>query len=90
MIKGTRLTVEFLPGLLAEEWTFDLLLENYPGLTGVALKALFAFGAETLGDESRSRAPTVPPLRSPRLRSRVRTQAAEFEDFLGSNCAISL
>ncbi len=51
VVSGTRLTVEFRLGLLAEGWTYDQLLENYPGLTNDSLRAVFAFAAETLGDE---------------------------------------
>jgi uncharacterized protein (DUF433 family) len=51
IVAGTRLSVEFLLGLLAEGWSFDQILENYPGLTPESLRAVFAFAAETLGDE---------------------------------------
>jgi uncharacterized protein (DUF433 family) len=33
VIQGTRLTVEFIIGLLAEGWTEADILRNYPGLT---------------------------------------------------------
>jgi uncharacterized protein (DUF433 family) len=33
VVKGTRLAVEFILNLLAEGWSVDQLLENYPGLT---------------------------------------------------------
>jgi uncharacterized protein (DUF433 family) len=51
VVAGTRLSVEFLLGLLAEGWSFEQILENYPTLTRESLQAVFAFAAETLGDE---------------------------------------
>lgn len=52
VVKGTRLSVEFLLGLLGAGWTREQILENYPGLTPEALQAVFAFAAESLQDES--------------------------------------
>lgn len=43
VIRGTRLSVAFLLGLLAEGWTEQHILENYPQLSGEALRATFAF-----------------------------------------------
>ena len=39
-IKGTRLTVEFLLGRLADGWTNDEILENYPQLSNNDLRAV--------------------------------------------------
>ena len=33
IVKGTRLTVEFIIDLLAQGWTGEEILRNYPGLT---------------------------------------------------------
>lgn len=52
VIAGTRLTVDFLLGLLAEGWTLEQLYENYPGLTEDSVRAVFGYAAETLGDET--------------------------------------
>ena len=52
VVKGTRLAVDFLLGLFAAGWTPDQILENYPTLTPEVLRAVFAFAAETLQDES--------------------------------------
>ena len=51
VIKGTRLSVEFLLSLFAEGWTHDQVLENYPQLDRTALQAVFAFSADCLHDE---------------------------------------
>lgn len=51
-VRGTRLGVEFLLGLLAEGWTTAQLIENYPGLTEDALRALFDFAAEAVREQN--------------------------------------
>jgi uncharacterized protein (DUF433 family) len=51
-IKGTRLAVDFVLGLLAEGWSQEQLFENYPGLNQKVLQALFAYASECLRDES--------------------------------------
>ena len=51
-VKGTRLSVEFLLGLFAAGWTEQQVLENYPTLTSEALRAVFAFAAECMREES--------------------------------------
>lgn len=51
-IKGTRLSVEFVLGLLASGWSQEQLLENYPNLTKEALSAVFAFSSERMKEES--------------------------------------
>ena len=43
VVKGTRLSVEFLLGLFAAGWTEKQVLENYPTLTPQSLRAVFAF-----------------------------------------------
>ena len=52
VVKGTRLSVEFLLSLFAAGWTQTQVLESYPNLTADSLQAVFAFAAETLRDES--------------------------------------
>ena len=49
-IKGTRLSVEFLLGLLASGWTEQQVLDNYPRLTKEDLQALFAYMQECMQD----------------------------------------
>ncbi len=43
VIKGTRLSVEFILERLANGWSEEQLLENYPRLTHESLQAIFAF-----------------------------------------------
>lgn len=51
VVRGTRLSVEFLLGLFAEGWSEVQVLENYPQLTREDLQAIFAFSAACLHDE---------------------------------------
>jgi uncharacterized protein (DUF433 family) len=46
VIKGTRLSVEFIVGLLAQGWTQEDLLKNYPGLTTEDLHACLDYAAQ--------------------------------------------
>ncbi|MCY3687431.1 MAG: DUF433 domain-containing protein [Gammaproteobacteria bacterium] len=52
VVKGTRLSVEFLLGLFAEGWTEPEILESYPQLSHESLQAVFAFLAESIEDET--------------------------------------
>lgn len=52
VVRGTRLGVEFLLELFAAGWTHDQVLESYPHLTPDALRAVFAFAADAMQEES--------------------------------------
>ena len=52
VVKGTRLSVEFLLGLLAAGWTEKQILDNYPTLTPQSLRAVFAFATECMREEA--------------------------------------
>ncbi len=52
VVKGTRLSVEFILGLFAEGWTEKQVLENYPTLTKESIRAVFAFAKECMSEES--------------------------------------
>ena len=52
VVKGTRLSVVFILGLLANGWSAQQILENYPQLTKESLQAIFAFAQECLQDEA--------------------------------------
>ena len=43
VIKGTRLSVEFILERLSDGWTEQMILENYPRLTHESLLAVYAF-----------------------------------------------
>ena len=51
VIKGTRISVEFVLGLFSEGWTQQQILENYPTLNAESLQAVFAFAAECLKED---------------------------------------
>jgi uncharacterized protein (DUF433 family) len=51
VIKGTRLAVEFIVGLLAEGWSEDEVLRNYPGLVRDDILACLAYAQQRLSEE---------------------------------------
>ena len=48
VIKGTRLTVEYILGLLAQGATFDEILQEYEGLTREDIQACLLFATKSL------------------------------------------
>ena len=50
-VKGTRLSVELILGWLAQGWTIEVLLENYPTLSREDVLAALAFAADMMRDE---------------------------------------
>jgi uncharacterized protein (DUF433 family) len=51
VVKGTRLAVDFVVGLLAEGWTEPQILAEYPGLTAQDVRACLAYAKERLSAE---------------------------------------
>lgn len=51
VVRGTRLSVDFILTLFAQGWTEQQILENYPSLTRESLRSVFAFAAECTRDE---------------------------------------
>ena len=49
-IKGTRISVELIIGLLAQGWTEAEILENHPRLTSKSLQAVFAYIQDCIQD----------------------------------------
>ncbi len=49
-VKGTRLSVEHIVGLLAQGWTQQQILENYPRMNQESLQAVFSYIQECLKD----------------------------------------
>ena len=50
VIKGTRLSVDHLIGLLAQGWSEKQILENFPRLTQNDLQAVFGYIQECMKD----------------------------------------
>jgi uncharacterized protein (DUF433 family) len=51
VIKGTRIAVEFLMELLANGWTHEQVLRNYPHLTEEDIQAALHYATEALKHE---------------------------------------
>ena len=51
VIRGTRLAVEFIIGLMAEGWSEADILADYPGLTHDDLVACLRYARDVLGSE---------------------------------------
>jgi uncharacterized protein (DUF433 family) len=51
VVRGTRLGVDFLVGLLAQGWSEAEVLRNYPGLTRDDLLACLQYAADRVRDE---------------------------------------
>lgn len=51
VVRGTRLAVEFVVGLLAQGWSEKQILENYPALTGADIRACLRYATERLQSE---------------------------------------
>ncbi len=50
VLKNTRLSVEFLLGRLADGWSEEMLLENYPSLSKEGMQAVYSFALENMND----------------------------------------
>jgi uncharacterized protein (DUF433 family) len=50
IIKGTRLSVEHIIGLLAQGWSENQILENYPRLTKESIQAVFLYLQDCIKD----------------------------------------
>lgn len=51
VIRGTRLSVDFVLGLLAAGWSIDEVVDNYPGVAQEDVRACLAYASETLAAE---------------------------------------
>ena len=51
VIKGTRLAVEFIVDLLAQGWSEEEILRNYPGLSHEDIQACLCYASEVLHAE---------------------------------------
>lgn len=50
VVKGTRLSVEFILERFANGWTQQQVLDNYPRLTEEDIQAVFAYAYECMKD----------------------------------------
>ena len=51
VIKGTRLSVEFVIGLLAQGWSHSEIIRQYPGVSEEDIVACLAYAQDILGSE---------------------------------------
>ncbi|MBI4286602.1 MAG: DUF433 domain-containing protein [Chloroflexi bacterium] len=51
VVKGTRLKVEFIVDLLAQGWSEEEILRNYPGLAKEDIKACLRYASDVLHSE---------------------------------------
>lgn len=51
VVRGTRLSVDFILSLLASGWSEAQVFEGYPHLTRADLQAIFAYASESVQDE---------------------------------------
>jgi uncharacterized protein (DUF433 family) len=51
VIKGTRLSVEFILDLLAQSWSENDIIENYPGIAQEDIKACLSYASDALKNE---------------------------------------
>ncbi len=79
VVRGTRLAVDFLIGLLASGWTREQVLDSYPQLTDKALRAVVAC-AEEAPDELTVR-PAREGERTPRQFGSAHGQIRIAEEF---------
>lgn len=51
VVRGTRLSVEFIIGLMADGWNEADILANYPGLTREDIAACLSYARDVLNSE---------------------------------------
>jgi uncharacterized protein (DUF433 family) len=51
VVKGTRLAVDFILDLLAQGWSYNEIIRNYPGLTAEDIHACLAYARDMLRSE---------------------------------------
>ena len=51
VVRGTRISVEWVVDLLAAGWSFEQILENYPHLTREDIQACLSYASELLHSE---------------------------------------
>ena len=51
VVRGTRLSVDFIIGLMADGWSEADILKNYPGLTHEDIAACLSYARDVLSSE---------------------------------------
>lgn len=51
VIKGTRISVEFILDLLANNWTIEQIVDDYPQLRSEDITAVLKYAAEMVKEE---------------------------------------
>lgn len=51
IIKGTRLSVEFIIDLLAQGWSQEEIVRNYPGISLADIRACLSYASASLKSE---------------------------------------
>lgn len=51
VVRGTRLAVDFIIGLMADGWNDETIVDNYPGLTREDIVACLAYARDLLRAE---------------------------------------
>lgn len=51
IIKGTRITVDFVLDLMSNGWSYDDIKENYPQLTSQDIRACLEYASSVIKDE---------------------------------------
>lgn len=51
VIRGTRLSVEFILDLLTQGWSYSEILRNYPGIELADILACLAYARDTIREE---------------------------------------
>jgi uncharacterized protein (DUF433 family) len=51
VIKGTRISVEFILELLSQGWSYEEILKNYPQLTQEDILAAIEYSLEVIKEE---------------------------------------
>ncbi len=55
VIKGTKIAVELIVELLADGWTYEMILNNYPQLKKEDMLAALSYASEVLKEGKASR-----------------------------------
>ena len=50
-VRGTRISVEMILGLLADGWTYETILNEFPHLKREDILACLAFARDTIAEE---------------------------------------